>query len=153
MPPIAAVTGGITVVGLCFLLRIPIFLIGLLSAILLIYTLFVHKSMFGLEYKTMTAPEFMKANASIFIVLAIILIALGYILYMFGPKAAIHNAPLSLHSNELHQPSRWPSIFSSKTPYNSSYSTSRDPRRQYISNYDRELLRRKEYESPFIRGV
>ena len=95
MPPIAAVTGGIVVVALCFLLRIPIFIVGVISIILLLYTLTIHGSIFGLEYKTMSAPEFLKQNASIFIVVAIILVALGYILYLFGPKGAVQNAPLS----------------------------------------------------------
>lgn len=99
-PPIAAVTGGIVVVGLCFLLRIPIFLIGLLSVIVLIYTLTIHSNIFGFEYKTMNAPEFLKQNAPIFIILAVILISLGYILYLFGPKGAVQNASISNSSSK-----------------------------------------------------
>ena len=91
MPPIAAITGGIVIVVLCFLIRIPIFLIGLLAAVLCVYTIFIHKGIFGLEYKIMSAPDFMKENASIFIVLAIILGSLGYILFLFGPIAVIRN--------------------------------------------------------------
>jgi hypothetical protein len=98
-PPIAAVTGGIVVVGLCFLLRIPIFLIGLLSVIVLIYTLTIHSNIFGFEYKTMNVPEFLKQNAPIFIILAVILISLGYILYLFGPKGAVQNASISNSSS------------------------------------------------------
>ena len=154
-PPIAAVTGGIVVVGLCFLLRIPIFLIGVLSVVVLIYTLTIHTSIFGSEYKTMNAPEFLKQNAPIFIILAVILIALGYILYLFGPKGAVENASISksseslsnLHRSHNSEKSRWYNIFGSKNSHNSRDSRDSHRYNQYNS-YNRE---RREIENELAR--
>ena len=132
MPPIAAVTGGIVIVLLCFLIRIPIFLIGVLAVVLCIYTIFIHKGIFGLEYRIMSAPDFMKDNASIFIVLAIILGSLGYILFLFGPKAAIQNRSTSTPSK-----SSWfgSSSTPSSTPSKSSwFGSSSNPNRSRSYN-------------------
>jgi cellobiose-specific phosphotransferase system component IIC len=137
MPPIAAVTGGITIILLCFLLRIPIFLIGIVSVILLIYTIFLHTSLFQLEYKTMSAPAFLKQNAPIFIILAVILIALAYILYLFGPKAIITNEALTTSSLARRNSSQG---FSSFNPFGS---------RQGYNDYNR----RSDYNKQFRVGV
>jgi len=154
-PPIAAVTGGIVVVGLCFLLRIPIFLIGLLSLVILIYTLVVHSSIFGFEYKTMNAPEFLKQNAPIFIIVAVILISLGYILYLFGPKGAVKNAPISnsseslsnLHRSHNSEKSRGYNIFGSKNSRDSR--DSRDSHR--YNQYNSHNRERREIENELVR--
>jgi len=160
-PPIAAVTGGIVVVILCFMLRIPIFLIGLLSAVVLVYTIFVHRSIFNNEYKTMSLPEFFKANAPIFIILAVIVIALGYILYLFGPKGAIHNAPM-LSSNSTHTAhSSWFGSNSSESKFNpSSWFGSNPSAQQRNSNRMRSnsypsqnSLRRRDLEDEISRRV
>ena len=151
MPPIAAVTGAIVVVGLCFILRIPIFLIGLLSAVVLIYTLFIHRSIFANEYKTMSLPEFFKANAPIFIILAVIIIALGYILYLFGPKGAVQNAPM-LSSNSTPTPeSKFnPSSWFGSNPYSQQRNSNR---MRSNSTPSPNSLRRRELEDEISRRV
>ena len=139
MPPIAAVTGGIVIVVLCFLLRIPIFLIGALAAVLCIYTIFIHKGIFGLEYKIISAPDFMKDNASIFIVLAIILASLGYILFLFGPRAVIQNGSVSSTPR-----SSWfgSSSSSSSTPRSSWFGQSSNRNRTNENNIEDYLNKR-----------
>ena len=124
IPPLLAVTGGIVVVVLCFLLRIPIFLLGLLSVALLAYTFIVHRSLFATEYATMSLPQFLTSNASIFMILAVTVFALGYILYLFGPRGAVSTTTMA-------QPSFFSRIFGQAT------TTRPQQRRSYsYDNYD-----------------
>jgi len=123
IPPLLAITGGIVVVGLCFLLRIPMFLLGILSVVLLAYTLMVHQSMFAIEYATMSLPQFLTSNAPLFMILAVIIFSLGYILYLFGPRGAVSTSTMA-------QPSFFSRIFGQAT------STRPQQRRSSYNNYD-----------------
>jgi len=149
IPPVVAVLGGLAVVGLCFAFRIPIFLLGLLSLILLVYTIILNRNMFEIDYSNMTFGKSIAALlntvpsnglASIIIIAVVIILALGYILYLFGLSSFITNAPMQFSSVI-------PSSFSSvaSTParqYNNisnpiGYSDS--ARRNYASNFNRAL--------------
>ena len=91
VPPLVAVTTGAVVIFLCFTLRIPFFLVGLLSIVMVIYAFQDHIVQFGNEYSSVTAPAFFKDNASIFITLIVIILSLGFLLFQFGPKTIITN--------------------------------------------------------------
>jgi hypothetical protein len=95
VPPLIAVTGGAVIVFLCFTLRIPFFLVGLLSVIMVLYTFQDHIIQFGYQYSSETAPAFFKDNASIFITLLVIILSLGFLLFKFGPKAMTTNEKMS----------------------------------------------------------
>lgn len=91
VPPLIAVTGGVVIVFLCFTLRIPFFLVGLLSVLMVLYTFQDHIIQFGYQYSSASAPAFFKDNASIFITLLVIILSIGFLLFKFGPKAITTN--------------------------------------------------------------
>ena len=91
VPPIYAIGMGAFFVLSAFYLRVPFFIVGLLSLALALYTLQDHLSRFGLEYKNFSAPEFLKQNASILIIAVVILLSIGFLILKFGPKAVVRN--------------------------------------------------------------
>jgi len=97
IPPIAAVATGICVVFLCFLIRIPFFIVGLLSILLVIYALNDHFYRFATDYRNFSAPDFLKQNASILIIALVIILSLGFLLLKFGTKAVSQNQPTTNH--------------------------------------------------------
>jgi hypothetical protein len=94
IPPVAAVATGLCTVFLCFLIRIPFFIVGLLSLILVVYALQDHLYRFTTDYRNFSAPDFLKQNASILIVSLVIILSLGFLLLKFGPKAVAQNQPV-----------------------------------------------------------
>ena len=97
IPPLVAVTSGIVVVFLCFFMRIPFFIVGLLSIFLVIYALQDHLYRFAVDYHNFSAPTLIKQNASILIISLVILLSLGFLLLKFGSKAITTNQPTSNH--------------------------------------------------------
>ena len=93
VPPLVAVTTGTVVVLLCFVLRIPFFIIGVLSILMACYALQDHIVRFSYEYSNPTAPSFFKENASIIITILVIILSLGFLLFQFGSRAITTNAP------------------------------------------------------------
>jgi hypothetical protein len=91
VPPLVAVTTGTVVIFLCFTLRIPFFLVGLLSIAMVIYAFQDHIIQFGSQYSSLTAPTFFKDNASIFITVLVIILSLGFLLFRFGPTTITTN--------------------------------------------------------------
>jgi hypothetical protein len=103
IPPVVTVLGGLAVVGLCFAFRIPIFVLGLLSLILLAYTVAINRNMFEIDYDNMTfvnaiSAFFGKAPVnglpSLMIIATVIILALGYIIHLFGLSSLFTNAPM-----------------------------------------------------------
>jgi len=92
VPPLVAVTTGIVVVGLCFVLRIPFFLVGLLSILMVIYVFQDHSFQFSHDYANPTVPNIFKDHAPIFMITIVIALAIGFLLFRFGPKAITTNA-------------------------------------------------------------
>ena len=107
IPPLASVVGGLVVVGLCFALRIPIFIVGILSLLLLAYTVVLNRNIFEIDYDNMTFAKSVAAVfsslsisglPSIIIITTIVVFALGYILYLFGLSGIFKNAAISFPS-------------------------------------------------------
>ena len=94
IPPIYAVGTGILIVILCFYMRIPFFVVGILSLVLVVYALQDHFFMFAKDYKSFSAPEFLKQNASVLIIAVVILLSIGFIIFKFGPKGMVSNQPM-----------------------------------------------------------
>lgn len=91
IPPLIAITAGIVVVLLCFLMRIPFFIVGLLSIAMAIYVLQDHYYRYSSEYKNVTSPAFLRENASTLIVVIVIIMSLGFLLLRFGPRTITSN--------------------------------------------------------------
>jgi len=92
-PPLVAVSTGIVLIFLCFYIRIPFFIIGILSIAFVIYGFQDHIIRFALDYKSFSAPAFFKENAPVLIITVVILLSLGFLLLKFGSKAVIMNQP------------------------------------------------------------
>ena len=97
LPPVTAVATGMVAVFLCFFMRVPFFIVGLLSIFLVIYALQDHLYRFAVDYHNFSAPSMIKQHASTLIISLVILLSLGFLLLKFGPKAIITNQPLPNH--------------------------------------------------------
>lgn len=91
IPPLVAVSTATVIVLLCFVLRIPFFIVGVLSIAMVAYVLQDHIIRFSSQYSTASIPDFFKQNASIFIITIVIILSLGFLLFSFGPKAIMTN--------------------------------------------------------------
>jgi hypothetical protein len=96
LPPLAAISTAVVVVCLCFVLRIPFFLVGLLSIAMAIYAFQDHILQFSYQYENPTAPNVFKQNAPIFMIIIVIALSLGFLLFRFGPKTITTNAPTAV---------------------------------------------------------
>jgi len=96
IPPLIAVTTGVLVVCLCFFMRIPFFLVGILAIALVFYTLQDHLMRFVSDYQHFSAPSFLKENAPVLIITVVILLSLGFLILKFGPIAVVTNQPTSV---------------------------------------------------------
>jgi hypothetical protein len=144
IPPVVAILGGLAAVGLCFAFRIPIFLLGVVSLILLVYTAVLNRNMFEIEYNNMKFGESIASLfntipstgfVSILIITVVIILALGYILYLFGLSSLITNAPMYISSIGT-------SLMSSPvlaTPASQYQNINTSARRNYASNFNRAL--------------
>jgi hypothetical protein len=141
-PPIIAVVGGLVVVVLCFALRIPIFVIGLLSLVLLLYTVVLNRNMFEVEYNNMTFAKSIGALfnnsvptnglASMLIITTVIILALGYIINLFGLSSLYTNASMRLSSV-------MPVYSTPQNQYKNIDFANSGARRDYASNFNRAL--------------
>ena len=100
LPPLVAVTTGVVVIFFCFTLRIPFFLVGLLSIAMMLYAFQDHIVQFSYQYSNMSAPSFFKDNASILITTLVIIISLGFLLFTFGPRAIVSNQQTVFDRNQ-----------------------------------------------------
>jgi len=94
VPPLVAMTTGVVVILLCFVLRIPFFIVGLLSLVMIGYVLQDHMIRFSSDYRNAISPAFFRNNASLLIISLVILMSIGFLLLKFGPKAISSNEPI-----------------------------------------------------------
>jgi hypothetical protein len=85
IPPLIALTSAIIVVLVCFLIRIPFFIIGLLSIVMMIYVMQDHYYRFSSDYANAISPAFFRQRAQPIIILVLIVMSIGFILLRFGP--------------------------------------------------------------------
>ncbi len=91
LPPLVAVSAATVIVLLCFTLRVPFFIVGILSVAMAIYVLQDHMIVFSYQYSYASVPAFFKDNASTFITIIVIILSLGFLLFKFGPQTVINN--------------------------------------------------------------
>jgi len=122
LPPLVAITTGAVVVGLCFVLRIPFFLVGLLSIAMVFYAFQDHLFRFSYQYMNPTVPNVFKQHAPIFMITVVIALSIGFLLFRFGPKAITTNeqVPVSRPTPQGSQGifDRFGRIFGTHGPYN-----------------------------------
>jgi hypothetical protein len=82
VPAVLTVLLAVVTVGLIFVVRTPIFIIGILSLILLIVTIYFHISLYQTEYRSMTLAEGVKSLAPMLLIGAVIVMSIGYILML-----------------------------------------------------------------------
>lgn len=151
IPPVVAVLGGLAAVGLCFAFRIPIFLLGVASLILLVYTVVLNRNMFEIEYNNMTFGKSIASLlntvpsngfVSIMIITTVIILALGYILYLFGLSSFVTNAPMyisSIGTSFMSQPSAVLATPAGQYQNINTSARNTSARRNYASNFNRAL--------------
>ena len=131
---------------LCFTLRIPFFIIGLVSILFVIYSFRDHMYRFSGDYHNFSAPDFFKQHASTLIITIVIVMSLGFLLLRFGPRAVMTNQPISAvpgqrsmwnwfgtSSSQVPQRSMWNwfGTSSSQVPQRSMWNWFGQPSRQY----------------------
>ena len=137
IPPLVAVTTGISVICLCFFMKIPFFLIGIISVFLVIYALRDHLMRFVLDYQHFSAPNFLRENASVLIITLVIILSLGYLLLRFGKKAVVTNQPTNISYGSDTAKSNWFSgLFKWKSNQAAAPAPAPAPRARYLSNND-----------------
>ena len=115
VPPLVAMTTGVIIVLLCFVVRIPFFIIGLLSLVMVGYALQDHIIRFSSDYKNATSPAFFRNNASLLIISLVIIMSLGFLLLKFGPKTITMNERTTrdrLDRSGAQEPGFFSSLFS-----------------------------------------
>jgi hypothetical protein len=75
----------------CFYFKIPIFILGALSLVMMGYTVYLNRSMFASDYINQKAPSFLSDHASLIITAFVILMALLYILQLQGLSSFVSN--------------------------------------------------------------
>jgi hypothetical protein len=116
VPPIYAIGMGSFFVLSAFYLRIPFFIVGLLSLLLVIYALQDHLIRFGIDYKNFSAPDFLKQNASVLIIAIVILFSIGFLILKFGAKAIVSNQSMESVYGRQESPYKWTdSLLNQKT--------------------------------------
>jgi hypothetical protein len=135
IPPIYAVASGMVLVLLCFTLRIPFFIIGLVSILFVIYSFRDHMYRFSGDYHNFSAPDFFKQHASTLIITIVIVMSLGFLLLRFGPRAVMTNQPISAVPGQRSM-WNWFGTSSSQVPQRSMWNWFGQPSRQYgYQNY------------------
>jgi hypothetical protein len=126
--PVVTILGGVAIVGLCFIFRIPVFLLGIISLLLLLYTIVLNKNMFDIEYSqigffkgvaSLTGTSESSSIASIVLVSTVIILALGYLIHLFGYNIVFSNPGMQQMT---------PPKIQGWNPFSSGQST---PQRQY----------------------
>ena len=70
---------GVTIVAIVFLTRTPILILGIAAVIAAFLVFLQHRDLFAYEYKMMSWSDAGSAFAPYFLVVAVIIVALGYI--------------------------------------------------------------------------
>jgi hypothetical protein len=100
VPPLVAVSTATIIVILCFVLRIPFFLVGIFSIAMVFYVLQDHIIQFSSKYSSESLPSFFKENSSIFITTLVIILSLGFLLFSYGPKTIVSNEKLRYETRQ-----------------------------------------------------
>ena len=143
VPPIFTVILGLLVVGGIFIARVPVIIVGIISLALLVYTFYLHTTLYGIDYRSMSLGEGVKSAAPFILIGAVILMSIGYILMLRKGTSSVPYTPS--YNNSANR-----GFFSSFMPTTTSY-FSPSPNRPSSGNYSSS--ERREYVSALNRLV
>jgi hypothetical protein len=136
--PIYVICAGLFIVGLIYVLRIHTSIITVAVLVLTIYTIYLHTSMYGDEYRSMSMASWIQNLAPTLLTATVVLVSIGYIiLFLKKPKSSY------TPSNQKQSTSFFDSVVqkvsnvkpSTQTVGSSNFSESK--RSEYISALDR----------------
>ena len=136
--PIYVICAGLFIVGLIYVLRIHTSIITVAVLVLIIYTIYLHTSMYGDEYRSMSMASWIQNLAPTLLTATVVLVSIGYIiLFLKKPKSSY------TPSNQKQSTSFFDSVVqkvtnvkpSTQTVGSSNFSESK--RSEYISALDR----------------
>ena len=87
--PIYVICAGIFISAIFYFAKIPHFIIAALSGILVVYTIYLHISMYSTEWNTMSSGAWISGLAPTLLTSAVVVVSIGYIiLYLKKPKSS-----------------------------------------------------------------
>lgn len=86
LPPLITVALAIFLILVVFTSRVPLLVVAILAIVLILYTVFQHLDLFNPYYRTMDLSSIAGAYATPILITTIILMAIGYILFLMGIK-------------------------------------------------------------------
>ena len=90
VPSLVSFSVAFVIILVCFILRPPIILIGILSAVALVITAYVHITMYRVDYRNFIFDTSIQSKATIILVFAMIVFGIGYML-MLPKGTAVKN--------------------------------------------------------------
>lgn len=130
LSPSFTVVAAVLTIGATFFFRIPTLIIAFISALLLVYTLYIHIGLYSMDYSSISLQDVFKSMAPVLLGLTIVAIVIGFILFNIGSTA----------SNTLNtSKSSWlPSFFKpTETPPFKGDNLTNSQMRNYASQLDR----------------
>jgi hypothetical protein len=88
VPSLVSFSVAFLIILVCFILRPPIIFIGILSAVALAITAYVHITMYRVDYRNFIFDTSIQAHATWILVFAMIVFSVGYILMLPKGTAA-----------------------------------------------------------------
>lgn len=88
VPSLVSFSVAFVIILICFILRPAIILIGILSAVALVITAYVHITMYRVDYRNFIFDTSIQAHATWILVFAMIVFSVGYILMLPKGTAA-----------------------------------------------------------------
>ena len=141
LSPVYVLIAGLVITFIFSKLRVPIAIIAVAAIFLVIYTIYYHVSMFSTEYKVISTSTWVKSLGSTILTGAVIILAIGYIIFFFKKDKA---ANVTAESNRNFKES-WNPVASLSRSFSPNSSGVRSPvvdlsnsqRKNYISALDR----------------
>jgi len=111
LSPLFIVVAAILTIGATFFFRIPTLIIAFISALLLVYTLYIHIGLYSMDYSSISIQDLFKSMAPLILGLTIAAILIGLVLFNIGSKPS--NAPNSSNGSNTSNESKssWFSSF------------------------------------------
>jgi hypothetical protein len=155
LSPVYIILAGLCIVLLFSNLEIPTAIIAILSGALVFYTVYLHVSMYSVEYRTMSTAAWVQNLGPTLLISAVVIMSVGYIIFFFKRDKVLNAYKEYLPEKETGGTSKastvssWNPFASSKAPAKSDVNSSvakntstssnltKSQREEYISALDR----------------
>jgi hypothetical protein len=132
--PIYSICAGLFFIGIFFTFRLPPILLGCVALALIVYTLYLHISLFSLDYKTMSMGGWVQGLAPTLMIGAVVIVVMGYIILFFKKGK---QAPALPVLNSYEPPYTKESTTTQTSPSSTTTRLGNTARRNYLSALDR----------------